>query len=264
MLAPLLAHWRERPQRTWSVVVTIMGDAIAPRGGVVWLGTLLPLCAAMGIDAGAVRTAVSRLVADGWLERRRAGRNSGYSLADRGQAAFAAAAARIYAGQPPDWDGRFHLVLQPRDRAALEADGYGQPLPGLFIKPGPGGGQAEPLTLDAAAALPAARALTAQAWKLDRLGASFTRFTDAFAALPGWTDPAPLEAMVARTLLIHDYRRIVLHAPDLPAPLMPPGWPAEAARTLCARAYAATLPASEAWLDGQDLPPPAGLADRFR
>ncbi len=260
---PLLAHWRERPQRTWSVVVTVMGDAVVPRGGVVWLGTLLALLAAMGVDAGAVRTAMSRLVADGWLERRRAGRNTAYSLTGKGEATFAAAAARIYAGQAPPWDGRFRLVLHPRDRAALEAAGYGQPLPGLFVTPGPAPPPDEAVTLDATVGTEAARALAAQAWRLDRLTSSFARFTGAFSGLPGWAAPDPLAAMVARTLLIHEYRRIVLHAPNLPAALVAPGWPAETARRICAAAYAAVLPASEAWLDTQNLPASAGLAGRF-
>ncbi len=121
MLAPLLAHWRERPQRTWSVVVTVFGDAVAPRGGSVWLGTLLELFAAMGVDAGAVRTAMSRLVADGWTERRRVGRNSAYRLAERGRDTFAAAPAASTPPAPPAWDGRFRLVLQPADRALAGA-----------------------------------------------------------------------------------------------------------------------------------------------
>ena len=263
MLTPLLAHWRERPQRTWSVVVTVLGDAVVPRGGSVWLGTLLELFGAIGIDAGAVRTAMSRLVADGWTERRRVGRNSAYSLAERGRVTFAAAAERIYAGAPPNWDGRFRLVLHPQDRASLEAAGFGQPVPGLFVLPGPAPAPAEPITLDAAVPLSAARLLAAQAWPLERLASSFTRFTAAFAALPGWTDPDPLSAVVARTLLIHEYRRIVLHAPALPSAIVPPDWPAEAARQLCAACYAALLPASEAWLDAQGLPGAVGLDARF-
>ena len=253
MLAPLLAHWRERPQRTWSVVITVFGDAIVPRGGSVRLGTLLDLFGAMGIDGGAVRTALSRLVADGWTERRRVGRNSAYRLAEKGRATFAAAADIIYAGQPPDWDGRFHLVLHPVDRSALEGQGYGQASPGLWILPGPAAALAEPITLDAAVAPAAARLLAAKAWPLDRLAASFTRFNAAFAELAGWRDAAPLDAMVARTLLIHEYRRIVLHAPNLPAAILPPGWPGDAARTLCRSAYAAMRPASERWLDAQDV-----------
>ncbi len=253
MLPPMLAHWRERPQRTWSVVITVFGDAIVPRGGSVWLGTLLELFGAMGIDGGAVRTAMSRLVADGWTERRRVGRNSAYRLAEKGRDTFAAAAEIIYARQPPDWDGRFRLVLHPADRAGLERQGYGQASPGLWIAPGPIPAPAEPITLDAAVDSAAARQLAVRAWPLDRLAASFTRFNAAFAPLPGWRDGSPLDAMVARTLLIHEYRRIVLHAPNLPSAILPPDWPGAAARALCHAAYGAVYPASERWLDGQDL-----------
>ena len=263
MLTPLLAHWRERPQRTWSVVVTVFGDAIVPRGGSVWLGTLLELFGAMGIDGGAVRTAMSRLVADGWTERRRAGRNSFYRLAEKGHDTFAAAASRIYAASPPDWDGRFRLVLQPANRDALAAAGYGQASPGLWVSPGPAAPPDEPITLDAGIDAAGARLLAAQAWPLERLAASFARFNTAFAGLVGWQDAAPLDAMVARTLLIHEYRRIVLHAPDLPIAILPPGWPGATARTLCRTAYTTMLRASEDWLDHQGLPPAAGLATRF-
>ena len=259
MLAPLLAHWRERPQRTWSVVITVLGDAIVPRGGSVWLATLLELFGAMGIDGGAVRTAMSRLVADGWTERRRVGRNSAYRLAERGRDTFAAAAEVIYGGQPPPWDGRFRLVLHPVDRTGLERQGYGQASPGLWIAPGPVPAPAEPITLDAAVDAEAARRLAARAWPLDRLAASFARFNEAFAELPGWRHALPLDAMVARTLLIHEYRRIVLHAPNLPLAILPPDWPGTAARTLCQQAYEAIRPASERWLDRQDLPAAASL-----
>ena len=265
MLAPLLAHWRERPQRTWSVVITVFGDAIAPRGGSVWLATLLELFGSMGIDAGAVRTAMSRLVMDGWTERRRVGRNSSYRLAEKGRITFAAAARLIYAGSPPEWDGRLQLVLNPTDRAALATQGWGQATPGLWITPGPASVPAEPITLNATIDPVAARLLAAQAWPLDRLAASFTRFNAAFAAMPAWHDASPLEGMVARTLLIHEYRRIVLHGPNLPAAILPPDWPGAEARTLCRAAYAAVLPAAEHWLDGQDLPPPgAELEQRFK
>ncbi len=263
MLAPLLEHWRERPQRTWSVVITVFGDAIVPRGGSVWLATLLALFDAMGIDGGAVRTAMSRLVADGWTERRRVGRNSRYQLAEKGRDTFAAAAKVIYAGAPPAWDGRFRLVLHPVDRPRLVAAGYGEAAPGLWVAAGPVTAPDEPITLDAKVDADAARLLAARAWPLDRLAASFARFNAAFAHVPDWRGPAPLDAMVARTLLIHEYRRIVLHAPDLPAAILPPDWPGATARRLCRAAYAAVLPGSERWLDSQALPPPNTLADRF-
>jgi phenylacetic acid degradation operon negative regulatory protein len=265
MLAPLLAHWRERPQRTWSVVVTVFGDAIVPHGGTVWLATLIELFAAMGVDAGAVRTAMSRLVADGWTDRTRVGRNSAYRLTEKGHTASTQAADRIYAAGPPDWDGQFHLVLQPRHRDALSGAGYGQAVPGLWISPGPGRPPGEAVTMTATTTPDAARILAARAWPLDRQATSFSRFIAAFATLPGWADPAPLEAAVARTLLIHEYRRVVLHAPALPAEILPPDWPGTTARDLCARAYTALLAPSEHWFSSQDLPPASpDMQRRFR
>ncbi|WP_158745951.1 PaaX family transcriptional regulator C-terminal domain-containing protein [Acidisphaera sp. L21] len=265
MLSPLLAHWRERPQRTWSVVITLFGDAIVPRGGTVWLGTLLDLFGAMGIDAGAVRTALSRLVADGWTERERIGRNSRYRLAEKGRDTFATAAARIYAGQPPAWDGRMRLVLHPKDRATLTAGGWAQASPGLWIAPSRATPATEPIAMDATLDPAAARSLAAQAWPLDRLAASFARFNNAFAALPDWQAPSPQDAMIARTLLIHEYRRIVLHGPDLPTEILPPDWPGTKALAVCRAAYAAVLPAAEQWLDSQDLPSAdAALSRRFQ
>ncbi len=264
LLAPLLAHWRERPQRTWSIVVTVFGDAIVPRGGSVWLATLVELFAGMGVDAGALRTAMFRLVADGWTERRRSGRNSAYALTPRGVTTFTAAADLIYAAGPPAWDGRFHLVLQPADRDAVARAGFGQASPGLWVSPSPAPVPDGAITLQATATPDNARLLAARAFALDRLAASYARFNAAFAALPGWRDPAPAEAMVARTLLIHEYRRILLHAPPLPAELLPPGWPGVAARSLCMAAYATLLPASEAWLTEHGLPPAdTGLQHRF-
>jgi phenylacetic acid degradation operon negative regulatory protein len=264
-LAPLLAHWRERPQRTWSVVVTVFGDAIVPHGGTVWLATLTELFAAMGVDAGAVRTAMSRLVADGWTERTRVGRNSAYRLTETGHTASTQAADRIYAAGPPEWDGQFQLVLQPRHRDALSEAGYGQAVPGLWISPGAPQPTGEAVTLTATTTPEAARILAARSWPLDRLAASFSRFIAAFSALPDWTDPAPLEAAVARTLLIHEYRRVVLHAPALPAEILPPDWPGTAARDLCAKAYTALLAPSERWLSSQDLPPAGpSMQRRFR
>jgi len=66
----------------------VFGDAIVPRGGSVWLGTLLEFFGAIDIDSGVVRTAMSRLAADGWLEREKVGRNSFYRLMKQGRQTF--------------------------------------------------------------------------------------------------------------------------------------------------------------------------------
>ena len=48
--------------RSASFIVTLYGDVAVPRGGVLWTGTLIEICARVGISESLVRTAVSRLV----------------------------------------------------------------------------------------------------------------------------------------------------------------------------------------------------------
>ena len=119
----------------------------------------------------------------------------------------------------------------------------------------------------------AARRLAERAWPLADAAAAYGRFLQAFRPLGDWVGEdgrlSDLDALVARTLLVHEYRRVVLRDPLLPPALLPEGWPGVPARELCAAAYPALLPGSERWLsrngrneDGP-LPPAVGLRRRF-
>src|ERR1700757_4707907 len=99
-LARIIEQLKREPSRTGSIVITLFGDAIVPRGGSVWLGTLLAFFDSIDIDSGVVRTAMSRLAADGWLERNKVGRNSFYRLAQKGRQTFFAPTPRIYDSPP--------------------------------------------------------------------------------------------------------------------------------------------------------------------
>lgn len=245
---------RTGPPRIASFIVTVWGDAVAPRGGSLWLGSLQAILDRFGCTPGQVRTAMSRLTEEGWLTRNRVGRLSHYRLGPRGEASFSAAAARIYATAPPAWDGRFRLVAQPdaAGREALVAQGFGE-VPAMLV--GLHGTPAE-LPRGSAVLLAAprgaadARALAAQAWPLDRLAAGYARFHAAFAPLHGQAVP-PDEALPLRLLLIHEWRRVVLRDPGLPPALLPDGWAGHAAQALVAALYRACAPAAERWLDAE-------------
>ncbi|HLY54095.1 MAG TPA: PaaX family transcriptional regulator C-terminal domain-containing protein, partial [Stellaceae bacterium] len=108
-----------------------------------------------------------------------------------------------------------------------------------------------------------ARILAARSWALDRMAVSYHRFVEAFSPLetePG--DHGETASFVGRALLIHEFRRIVLHDPNLPARILPADWPGTEARALCGRLYHRLLAASERWLDEAGrteigaLPPP--------
>ena len=251
-LSPILAHLRGEPSRTWSLVVTMFGDAIVPRGGAVWLGTLLAFFRALDIGDGVVRTAMSRLAADGWLERHRVGRNSFYRLADKGREDFRAASERIYARHAPPWAGRLDLAIGS-NRAVLEAAGFTALAPGVWVAAGGAGPVEGALRLTAFGDGETLRALAARCWPQEATAANYARFLAAFAPLraaleqgAAFTD---LEAFAARILLIHEYRRIVLREPALPLELLPQDWPGTAARELCANVYGRLAVASERWLD---------------
>ncbi len=280
-LARIVSRFKREPSRTGSLIITFYGDAILPRGGSVWLGTLLQFLNLLQIDGGVVRTAVSRLAADGWLDRDKLGRKSFYKLAKHGHERFETAIAHVYNPHVSDWAGRFDLLLicngadRETAREALAEAGFGSPMPGVWLAPA---GAAVPeaasnaIRLDVSADNEVGRRLIAESWSLQRTADAYGDFLKTFAPLQAWAarDISPADAMLARILLIHHYRRVILRDPLLPAALLPPDWPAQQARAFCGGLYRALLPASERWLDDNGesvsgpLPTPAtALQTRF-
>src|SRR4051812_1689824 len=282
-LSRIVELLKREPSRTGSMVITVFGDAIVPRGGSVWLGTLLEFFRMIDIDSGVVRTAMSRLATDGWLERQRVGRNSFYRLVKKGRQTFDAATKHIYDPQVSEWTGRFELLLigngEDRDasREALKNAGFGSPLPGVWIAP-----SGVPIPEEAAGAIrlevsaedDSGPRLLSASWPLQRTADAYLKFIKIFeplrAAMARGEALSDADAFTARILLIHHYRRVVLRDPLLPAPLLPRDWPGRAARRLCGDIYRGLLPASEQWLDAHatnengPLPKPGGaLARRF-
>ena len=176
------------------------------------------------------------------------------------------------------------ITVEPVDpdrdlvRTGMTAAGFGQLAPDTWIAPGghpPAMVPGRVLTLDLAGDAETARALAARVWPLDRMAAAYTRFLVAFTpvrdALAAGRAVTGLDALAARVLLVHEFRRIVLRDPLLPAAILPPKWPGAEARALCADLYTRVLPASERWLDqhgliepATTLPPARGLEARFR
>ena len=257
---------QQDPPRAKSVVMTVFGDAITPHGGAVWLGSLIALLAPLGISERLVRTSVFRLADEGWLEATRSGRRSQYRLTAQGQQRFNRAHQRIYSPAPAAWDGRWTLLMTAPDlqssalRSALKKEllweGFGQVAAGVYAHPG---NKDEALnevlartgTAGHVVVLSAVKKtsvtsrpledLLAQCWALDKLIDDTTRFIACFAPLQTLLATQdtiePQEAFVIRTLLIHAFRRVQLHDPQLPAALLPADWPGTTAYALCRALY---------------------------
>ena len=279
VLDSLIDRLHERGRlRVWSVVISVFGDAIVPRGGRVGLATLQELAERLRIEPGALRTAMSRLASDHWVIRERVGRNSFFSLDRRGRHAFDLATRRIYAAGPPAWDGKWTVAIIPPGEAATRVD-----LSNLgFVRAG-SGVHLRPETFeapDAAADLEGMLVVHGESaehpeafralWPSEAVADAYRHLIENFAplsrAVGGNGSLRPLDAMAARTMLVHDWRRIVLRDPGLPEALMPQGWPGEDARALVRGIYAALVDPSERWLDAAGLPPAKDatmLARRF-
>jgi phenylacetic acid degradation operon negative regulatory protein len=143
-VATLLRQFRrQRPVRGGSLLITIFGDSIAPRGGAVTLGSLISLAKPFGLTERLVRTSVARLAGDGWLIARRDGRRSEYRITPAGRDRFVQATRRIYGAIPETWDGQWTLLVLPRPNGTRRQDvrdglrwlGFGQISPGVFAHP---------------------------------------------------------------------------------------------------------------------------------
>src|SRR5688500_20028390 len=104
---------RQRPLRAGSLLVTILGDAIVPRGGVIALASLIRLAVPFGLTERLVRTSIGRLANEDWVSFERSGRASFYSLTVNGRARIAEATQRIYGAPPREWDGLWTMAIVP-------------------------------------------------------------------------------------------------------------------------------------------------------
>jgi phenylacetic acid degradation operon negative regulatory protein len=294
-LTALVARFRrQRPLRGGSLIVTLFGDSIMPRGGTIALGSLIELAAPFGLNERLVRTATARLAHDGWLEGRREGKLSEYHLSKNGGARFAEATRRIYSEPDTRWSGRWTLIVVPPMRVAERKEireelvwrGFGEICANVFAHPeldsqalrsqrGEGGLLSKVVAFDASlAGEDAPQRLVDLGWDLEDLGLRYQRFVGRFAIvqaeLKRHLDIEPRDCFLVRTLLIHEYRRLHLRDPLLPAQLLRVDWPGAQAAALCRDIYARVFVSSEihlsrvaARLTGALPPADASVLQRF-
>jgi phenylacetic acid degradation operon negative regulatory protein len=265
------------PPRSKSLVMTVLGDAIAPHGGAVWLGSLIELVEPLTVTDRLARTSVFRLVQEGWLEATREGRRSRYAFAPASLPRFARANQRIYSRPVQDWDGHWTLLLTPNGtldmavrtalRKELQWEGFGQLAAGVLAHPAPNlDSLAEilerteaqgKLFVCSASQLPqvASRPLAElvdDGWDLSDVVERYSRFVETFSplldTLQDGPPPTPQLAWMVRALLVHAYRRVQLHDPMLPLALLPPLWPGSYAYELARAVYLRTFEAAEVHL----------------
>lgn len=218
-------------QRVWSLMVTLFGDLAQNEGTAIDGPVLSAVMAAMDIRPEAVRVALHRLRNDGWIISEKRGRTRRHALTPKSRKESAEASARIYA--PPgtaeeDWQ---IALLEDATVAAPEEmakRGFAPLGPRIYV----GGAKAEPpkhaLMLEGSDPPGWLGAQLADAMLTDEYAALLPILRTADRRL-GAATLTPLQLTVLRCLIVHNWRRIILRHPPLPAALLPDGW----AGTLC-------------------------------
>jgi phenylacetic acid degradation operon negative regulatory protein len=210
-----------------SALFDVYGDHLASRGGVAPIAALVRCMGALGIAAPAVRTAVSRMVRQGWLDAAPTDAGPGYALTARALTRLDEAGARIYRTRETAWDGRWHLLVaqrirdrsrRERLRSGLRYLGYGAVDDTTWLA---ARRSAELDTLLETEAVAAEEfraehdgdtlALVNRVWDLAELGAAYDDWLrDARQIVAGVDPHGPQEAaFAARSKLVHEWRKFL-------------------------------------------------------
>jgi phenylacetic acid degradation operon negative regulatory protein len=260
-----------------SALFDLYGDHLRSRGSQAPVAALVRMLAPLGITEPAARTAISRMVRQGWLVPVRLGAGPGYALTPRAARRVDEAAERIYRQGDPGWNGQWHMLVverirerarRDRVRAALGYLGYAPLGETTWISPRPSV-ELDPLL--AAERLRAqrfhatydgdARGLLARVWDLDGLARAYQRWLSLAGELiaavgPDAADPA---VFALRTALVHEWRKFLFTDPGFPAALLPPGWPGHEAARVFGAESARLLPGASRFVDCCLRPDPTGL-----
>ncbi len=246
-----------------SMMVTVFGDAVSQHGGWIWLGSLIQALAPFGYGERSLRTAANRLAQQDWLKAERVGRRSYFCFTDQAQGHYERAARRIYSAGRQEWDGYWTLVLLPglpeKKREALlkslSWQGFSSLAGGVYARPSAERGELDETigglgltgrvtvmkaSTEESHSQSAIRDLARSKWKLDELKALYDEFLSFYRPMARELRPGeltPEESFWLRTLLVHDYRRILLRDPGFPDVILPAGWIGFTACDLISRTY---------------------------
>ena len=251
-----------------AALFDLYGDHLRERGGSASIAAIIRMLDALDIAAPAVRTAVSRMARQGWLEPCRGPGGSGYALTDRAWRRLDAAAVRIFGKQDLDaWDGRWSVLVVERtlERSRRERMQRGLEYLGYRLLDGttwvaPQGSVeaeavvgAEGLGYDEFRAEFAgdSRSLVDRLYGLDELAEAYNDWLRVAKELvtDSAGEPDDRTAFATRSRLLHEWRKFLFRDPGLPTALVPPDWPGLEARTYFDSQAERLLPGARAFVD---------------
>ena len=229
--------------RVWSFIASIFGDLARDPGDELSAHLINQMTALIGIKPEATRVALHRLRKENWIDLRKSGRNSFYSLTAKGLLQSQAASRRIY-GSDTHYDQNWHLVLTEKAKVKGPWD---DPANGYITL-----GQTSFLGHSDAPKdcgdhfVISGEISAVPKWVKNKLlnserDKNLQILTQQFRALQKVTQTknqfGPLQIAILRSLLVHCWRRAILRYSDVPFWFFPEGW----AGTHCRDAFDNTL-----------------------
>jgi len=237
---------------TRSLLLTILGEFVFPRGLPVWTAAFVAALAAVGVEEKAARQALARTAAEGIIVPGRVGRRTRWMLSDAGRTLLTDGTRRIYGfmREQRRWDGRWLVLavsvpetqrqLRHRLRTRLTWAGMGSPAAGLWVIPyadrapevarivselGIGAGAMS--WIGEAGGIGRPEDVVAAAWtSLDDVEREYDEFVAAFGKRRANTPAAVFGAQVD---LVQAWRRFPFIDPALPVELLDHDWPGQRA-----------------------------------
>jgi len=262
LIAPTFPRGQTRssPQH---LLLTLFGDYWIGRVEALPSAALVALLGEFGVSQVSARAALARLARRGLLELSRAGRHTSYSLSDRAATVLDEGIRHIltFGAVDPTWSGRWTLAAfsvpeEHRDlrhalRTRLGWLGFAPLYDGLWVSPhyraGDAGRVLDELGISTATLFQARISGDSptggdpiQAWDLETLREQYGQLCDEYAPVAARLRAGaigPAEALTIRTAFMDAWRTMPTIDPDLPADLLPPGWPRSPARALFIELY---------------------------
>jgi phenylacetic acid degradation operon negative regulatory protein len=237
-----------------SLLFTIYGEYVRHYGSEIWVGSLTKLMGEFGMTEQAVRAAISRMQKQGWIESRKVGNRSFYSMSARGKKRLNEAAERIYKVENGEWNGKWCITsytipeeqrnLRDELRKELNFLGFAMLTNSTWISPNDLTERVRDITqsyeiTDYVEVFSAEhlgwsdpKKLVKKCWNLDEINQAYREFIDTYQ--PKYDEFVQLltnkqelhdnQCFVEKTELVHQYRKFLFIDPDLPQQLLPDVW----------------------------------------
>lgn len=244
-----------------GLMFTLFGEYIQHYGGEIWIGSLIRLMSHFGLSESSCRGATLRMVQQGFIQARKIGNKSYYSLTEKGKRTVFDGVSRVYSAPNTKWDGKWRIFtysipeemreLRNQLRKDLSWLGFGAISNGVWATPNPIEKQVMEMVqehhLNDYSILFTSSSFVShddqdiihKGWDLDQIEERHADFIERYKGKfeqlkeDAWNSKlTDNQCFIDRTELVHEYRKFLFFDPNFPADFLPHDWIGFRAREL--------------------------------